>query len=357
MAKNLNAVLGILVGGAAILGGTALAVAFAAPAALPPGRPEDEAESGGPGRPAPPAPDSAKAQTPRSSGPAVTGGAAGIAQAQIIGALWKVALEGDPSAVDDINLVAPQLSPELQVYFVAASQTLRQAFAADQQFRQSFLHEFDEANKKFEEFERDADLGLGAFAAAVNVIPIFGQAVSVLTGLAIGIKRAILAGLPPEQRKLEDNAHIFRDWEGGDCLRGLHIQGNSNPSPKELQAQIDMDLIARRLPSVQRATQFDYTPTVQQFRSAAQKAGLYGEAYLRAAYGFSTVWNIEPGDAVPTTAYEINSYSYWYTWGKNGGTYTGASRWGQIGYEDATAGRPMRMSGDVLLWADALVNP
>lgn len=278
---------------------------------------------------------------------------AGLRQPAIIAALWRSVRDADPDPLTQLKAQLVHLSPELQAYVVCATSAVNDAYVSGLQFRQEFATAFDKYNEDFERQQKQLD---GALAAAGGALSVANPVIGVLIGLVLAIKQlALKYGVKPENRKVEENEQIFRDWEGSDCLRGLHLENVPNPSVAQLQLAIDTDLIASRLPAVRYAHQFEFTPAIEQYRLTAFKLGLYSEESLRRIYGFSKVWNLRPGDMVPLNAVQISQYTLGYTLAQNGGEYLNRSDWGQIGYTDGIEGRPPRCSAELSLWADAMM--
>lgn len=277
-----------------------------------------------------------------------------FSQAQIISALWQVAKSGNTTEVERIRENLDSLPTALAAYFVAAAAYVNQAFLIDLKFRAEFTGKAREAQAAYEKQMNELDAGLGAAAGAVNVIPVAGPILSAFITLGIALRKAIQEALGPvTTRATDDNEKIYKDWEGSNCRRGLHLDSSANPSQSFLIRAVDSDLIAGTLPTVPNAYQFEYTPTLGQFQKAALQLGLYSNENLKKVYGFAgPAWNVNPAEGVPTSAYDINRYITGYVVGQSGEAYTEENYWGKMGYLDARGGKPSRVAGDLSLWAE-----
>lgn len=348
MAKKINPFWWVL-GGAAVLGA---GIATAAAAAAAPAAPAAPVPAGdGPARPPSPQPDSG-------SEAIQIGTDTSEDQTRIIAAFWTCVSQGDDAAVRLLQTKLAALTPELQVYVVAAGQSAVDSYRNFLKWQEAFPHELEAANQQADEINTKLNAGLGTIAAAVNVVPVAGQVLSAVLGLGIALKKAFAEG--HVERNPDENLQLFRDWEGSDCLRGLHL-GGVNPNdvtPQKLRSRIDADLIASRLPSVSFGHQFDYTPTIESFRTIAKSRGLYSNSYLKSIYGFENAYSIVGDDDIPTTAYDINNYVIGYAYGQQSGGEPFSSNvpWVNIGHQDAQAGKASRVGNDLAVWADHFVN-
>lgn len=274
-------------------------------------------------------------------------------QQQIITACWILVRDGNTSGVEDIKRALDRIQPASAAYFVAAAAYANEAFLIDLKFRAEFVGAAKKAQAEYEKKMNEIDAGLGTAATLINVIPVVGQVVSGLIGIGIAIKRLFQELLGPvTSRATDDNEKIYRDWEGSNCRRGLHLADSANPSQRQLIRAVDSDLVAGLLPEVPNAYQFEFTPTLEGFQKAALSMGLYSAEFIGQTYGIKSVWNVSPADGVPKTAFEIAHYVTGYAVGQGGEPYAESKLWGQIGYLDAKEGKPSRVGGDLSLWAE-----
>lgn len=291
------------------------------------------------------------------------GGLQSIAQPQMASAEWAALAEHNPQLVKDIYTAAATLTPELQCYFGALLTVGVREFnlwvATVKDYRTvaaNLKKQIDEKNKDNLAAGKAGEGVSVALATAIN--PVFGAV------MALGI--ALTEVLFDQTLDKRDAVQIWESrlkspdflkmWEGSDAWRGLTLAGKTYPTLRRLKTEIDGDLIASRLPLPPNATKYYFTPTLEDFRELAKKAGLYSREYITAAYGFADTWPASAGDNYPVSALQIRAYSLGFMRGQVKGDSDQSDPWFLLGYQDGAAGLPSRVGTALQIWANGVLG-
>lgn len=228
-------------------------------------------QSDGSQRPAP------KSEPPTVKKPSSLPGEPEPNQSEIVNALESSISEQNLSPLQSVNRRILAASGPIRAYYLAAT---RRAIAAHKDL-DDYIRTFNERESEAQK-KRDQDLAAGvgiggAIAAAANVIPVIGQAVSAVIALGLAIGSAIAKSEALPKRKPEDQIHP--GYEGVQTFLGLGLSpGKEVPFIQtylELKQAVVQDPVAFELPTVPIRTTFPWTPTFADFHEAAAELGLY----------------------------------------------------------------------------------
>ena len=204
-----------------------------------------------------------------------------IAQKQIADAVWESVSAGDPIPLAEIARQSKKLSSPMQAYLLAACLDVKWYFKDLTKWKR----DFDRAEKQAETARKKTDQErvnatsaiVGTAAAAVNAIPVVGQAVSAALAVGLGVYKAFANSNPLPVRKSEDQ--VRPGYEGVSVFWGFAREPveDSTDLYLSLKQAVVQDPVAFSLPQVPPRTPFDFAPRLSAFREAAHQLGLYPE--------------------------------------------------------------------------------
>ena len=206
-----------------------------------------------------------------------------IDQADIVDAVWR-SLHGSPSKLTAIANDFEKLTGPLQAYVSAAVVSGRQFLVDLEKWVADFNRAQARKAKERAESEKQQKQIVGTVtglaAAAANSIPVVGQAISLLIVAAVAIGEAIADAFPLPLREGADQ--VYDALEGLDAFLGLTLDYSEAGEPPLRQERflaakqaVVQDPVAFLLPIPPYRADYKFTPTLEQFRTAAHELGLY----------------------------------------------------------------------------------
>lgn len=196
-------------------------------------------------------------------------------QGVIVHAIWS-SLHGEPAALIELADNVKALPPVLQAYVKAASVAGKRDYVDLEKWMAAFdqkeARAAAERNKETKDREAAIGSAIAAAAAAVNAIPVVGQAISVALALSLAIREALLGAFPLPSRKAADQVHD--GYEGGTCYAGISWTAERHDYLHTKQWVVQ-DPVASQLPTVPLRTAFPFAPTIRDFQAAVRELKLY----------------------------------------------------------------------------------
>jgi hypothetical protein len=207
-----------------------------------------------------------------------------LSQAEIVDAIEASISRGDVTPLARVARLLEGQSGPIQAYVTAASRRAKAYHVDIVEYVRTFGVKEREIAAQTESNRSAGIKAASTAAAAVNVIPVVGQAVSAILAIGIAVLDAVMKANVLPVRKAEDQIHP--GFETLDFFRGIGsgpAEGLRQDRFLAVKQAVVQDPVAFQLPWVASGTQFPWAPTYEDFSEAAHELQLYpGEAHALA---------------------------------------------------------------------------